>query len=176
MKYGDFCTFCAAMMGTDAWPRQCPACKQFMYRNQTPVGLAVIPVYKHEPLKDTLTFGLFVIRRGKNMSKAGELALAGGFLEGGETWQQGIAREANEETGGGIQLDADLIDTFHVETSLVENVLLVFGLAQPGVPYDAIRFVANAEVDDYAVLWKPEKLAFPTHTKVCKMFFDQFGR
>lgn len=170
MKYGDFCTYCAAMMGTDSWPRRCPACKQFMYRNPTPVGVGVIPVIKNDG--PNRPYGLLVIRRDIEPEK-GKLALPGGFMEYGETWQRAIAREVDEETGGGVMLDAESIAPYHVETATNGN-LLIFGIA-PGYPYEAIRFQANNEVQEWDVLWRPEPLAFPTHTKVAEKFFTIFA-
>jgi len=170
MKFGDFCTYCAAMMGTDTWPRQCPACKQFMYRNPTPVGVGVIPIIRNDV--PGRPYGLLVIRRDIEPEK-GKLALPGGFMELGETWEQAIARETDEETGGGVMLEPTGIKPFHVETATNGN-LLIFGIAAH-YPYEAIRFRPNNEVQEWDVLWRPEQLAFPTHTKVAEHFFELFA-
>ena len=61
---------------------KCPTCGS--WRNPAPVSVLVVPAND----------GVLVIRR--NIPPVGKLALPGGFIDLGETWQQAGAREAHE--------------------------------------------------------------------------------
>ena len=170
MKFGDFCTHCGHFLGRDETsPRQCSDCHQFMYRNPTPVAVAVVPVLERP---SSSKVGLLVVRR--NLPPIGQLALPGGFMECGESWQQAVARELREETGISVAAETpEDITIFHVDTSLHNNILLMFGLTNP-VRYGDIKFTPNSEVQEIKVLWEPEDLCFPTHTKIAKRFFSEY--
>ncbi len=152
------CTFCGARFPPGRpWPRRCGACGVTSYLNPTPVAVAVQPVGA----------GLLVVRRGIPPAED-LLALPGGYIDVGETWQEAAVRELTEETG----LDADpsavrLFDTL----SAPDGTLLVFGLlpAIDGLP----DFAPNDETLGLAVLSEPEPLGFELHTLVADRWFAE---
>ena len=74
------------------WPRVCAACGTIAYRNPLPVAVALLPVF------DARGTGLVVITRTIEPQRGG-VALPGGFVDLGETWQKAVVRELKEETG-----------------------------------------------------------------------------
>src|SRR5688572_992089 len=93
-KRNSHCSYCGQPYTAEqSWPRQCAGCNNISYLNPTPVAVVLLPV----------DGGLLTIRRSIEPKK-GMLALPGGFINYGESWQQGGARELYEETG--IQIDA----------------------------------------------------------------------
>jgi ADP-ribose pyrophosphatase YjhB (NUDIX family) len=157
------CSFCGQPFGRDQpWPRTCSRCSQISFLNPLPVGVLLLPVGD----------GVLCVRRSIEPG-VGKLALPGGFLDNGETWQQGCARELFEETG--IRIDPDEVSTYRVHSaSSREGLLLVFGLARPRQPGELPEFVANSEVSERVVLTEPQELVFPLHTHVLREFFAEF--
>jgi 8-oxo-dGTP pyrophosphatase MutT (NUDIX family) len=149
----DHCGFCGTRFppGLD-WPRTCPACGRTSYRNPLPVAVAVVPVAGE---------GLLVVRRA--IPPEG-LALPGGFVEVGESWQDAAARELAEETG--VRADPARIRELRV-LSAPDGTLLVFG-AVPEVGRDALAaFAPSPEVSGLDVLGAPsDDVVFPLHAQV----------
>ncbi|MEU7907766.1 NUDIX domain-containing protein [Actinoplanes sp. NPDC049118] len=155
------CTFCGArFVPGQPWPRRCGACGEASYLNPKPVAVAVQPVGG----------GLLVVRRGIPPAEK-TLALPGGYIDVGETWEQAAARELSEETG--LAADpgaARLYDTI----SAPDGTLLVFGLFPALSSADELPPVeANTEVLDRLVLHGPEPLGFELHTRVANRYFAQ---
>jgi ADP-ribose pyrophosphatase YjhB (NUDIX family) len=92
------------------------------------------------------------------------LALPGGFIELGESWQEAAVREAREETG--LEVDPERVRELRV-LSAPDGTLLVFGLAPP-VPATALdAFVPSAEVRELVVADGPrDDLVFDLHAQV----------
>ncbi|HND22217.1 MAG TPA: NUDIX domain-containing protein, partial [Acidobacteriota bacterium] len=101
-KRNSHCSFCGAPFADDQpWPRVCGNCHNITFRNPIPVAVVLVPVES----------GLLMIRRGIEPRK-GMLALPGGYVNFGESWQQAAAREVLEETG--LPLDPAEISLFDV--------------------------------------------------------------
>jgi len=150
------CTFCGARFTPgQPWPRRCAACGETSYLNPKPVAVALQPVGS----------GLLVVRRGIPPA-ADRLALPGGYIEVGETWQQAAVRELAEETG--IKADAAGVRLFDT-VSAPDGTLLVFGLLPPvtSVP----DFPASTETLALEVLRGPADLGFSLHTDAANRYF-----
>jgi ADP-ribose pyrophosphatase YjhB (NUDIX family) len=76
---------------------RCPVCNRFYYNNPVPCVTAILETEE----------GILLILRGK-APKAGWWALPGGFLDIGESPEEGARREFEEETGL-FALELDLI-------------------------------------------------------------------
>jgi ADP-ribose pyrophosphatase YjhB (NUDIX family) len=153
------CTFCGARFPPgQAWPRRCAACGETSYLNPNPVAVAVQPVGG----------GLLVVRRG-NPSARDRLALPGGFIEVGETWQEAAVRELFEETG--LRSDSTAVRLFDT-LSAGDGTLLVFGLL-PAIASsaDLPPFTADDETLAVEVLPGPAELGFDLHTRVANRYF-----
>lgn len=116
--------------------------------------------------------GVLLVRR--NIQPGfGKLALPGGYLDAGETWQEGTARELREETG--LDVHPDLFNLHHVASSLDKKHVLIFGRS-PFFPNAGLldTFKPNHEVSELVIAETPVELAFKTHTEVlarCLGFF-----
>lgn len=157
------CSYCGTPFSPAAgWPRSCAACGGITYRNPLPVAVALLPV------RAAAGTGLVVVRRAIEPGR-GLLALPGGFVDLGETWQQAVVRELDEETG--IEASADdvrLADALSGDTGH----LLVFGLLPERAAEDLPPVVATEETDDREILLAPAELAFPLHTEAVRNWFD----
>lgn len=126
------------------------------YKNPLPVAVVLLPVAKG---------GLLTVRR--NIPPVGQLALPGGYVDWGETWQQAAAREVHEETG--LTVDPNTLEPFHLQS--VENGhLLIFALAPHTDDFDPS--FSNAEVQGLVLVNQPTQLAFPAHTDALQRYFQ----
>lgn len=152
------CSFCGAAFPENAgWPRTCTACGRPTYRNPVPVAVVLLPV----------DGGLLTIRRTIDPGR-GKLALPGGFINYGESWQAAGARELQEETG--IHIEPGELAVFRV-LSAPDGTLLLFAQAQGRDTTDLAEFAASDETSEMVVLRGPEELAFPLHTQVVEEYF-----
>ena len=153
------CSWCGTAYPSHApWPRTCGGCGNTSYANPLPVAVAVVPVGS----------GVLVIRRTIPPG-IGKLALPGGFLEVGETWQEGCARELREETG--LPTDPGEVRLFRAHSAAREGLLLLFGLCRRFYPHEVPDFAPNSEASEMAVVPAPLELAFPLHTAVLLDYF-----
>jgi len=141
-----------------SWPRTRSACGAVSYANPIPVAVVV------QPVDD----GVLCIRQGIEPGR-GMLALPGGFINLGESWQAAAARELREETG----LEIDLAEMRALQVlSAPDSTLLVFGIAPALAASDLPRFGDTPESTGRVVLTRSEELAFPLHTKVLQEFLE----
>jgi ADP-ribose pyrophosphatase YjhB (NUDIX family) len=143
-----------------------------VYFNPTPVVVAIVPVRAINPATGALETGLLTIERGIE-PQIGHLALPGGYLER-EEWRAGLLRELREETG--ITFD----HTACVEIKAVRSIdqdrkIALFGSVPPIEMSALDHFVANHECPRFEVIFKPEELAFATHTEMARLFFDSLA-
>jgi ADP-ribose pyrophosphatase YjhB (NUDIX family) len=96
------------------------------------------------------------------------LALPGGYINIGESWQEAGAREVWEETG--LRLAPAEIRDFAVLTSS-DGYLLVFGVAAPRTAADLPPFAPTNETSERVVLPGATELAFSLHTQALAMYF-----
>ena|SRR5690348_14683541 len=154
-----FCSFCGTRFSGLSYPRECVNCGQVTYRNPLPVAVAIVPV----------DGGVMAIRRGIE-PQMGKLALPGGYIEFGESWQEATARELFEETG--IRIQAESIEQFLV-SSAPDGKVLVFGLAPP-VPSTVLEsWVATPEALELVVIREPVDLAFQLHTEALRRYLTK---
>ena len=154
-----YCSYCGhPFERNQPWPRYCRHCRNASFLNPLPVAVILVPVGN----------GLLLIRRAHEPGR-GKLALPGGFIEIGETWQEAAARELREETG--LSLSPQEIQPFWVGSDRT-GFLLVFGrgprLAQSELP----AFSPSPEVSERIVMTQPVPLAFPLHTRAMRKFFE----
>lgn len=157
-----YCSCCGAKYGVDAWPRACTACDSLTWRNPIPVGVALLPVGDR----------LVGIRRGID-PKRGEIALPGGFIDYGESWQEGVCRELREELG--IGADPASVALFAAHSTPSNQQIVLFGLL-PGISEKELPdFVPNREVIDRLLLAGTEDYAFSLHARVVREWFATRG-
>lgn len=159
VKKNSHCTHCGGAFPEDArWPRKCNHCGNTSYVNPLPVAVLVVPVDN----------GVLVVRRNIEPRK-GQLALPGGFIDFGESWQAAAARELREEAG--VVTDPDTICVLDV-LSAPDGTLLVFGLAERLTSAELPPFIETSETSERVIVSAPTELAFPLHTRVLTAYFD----
>ena len=160
-RKNNHCSYCGQAFAADqSWPRTCAGCGQISYLNPLPVSVVLLPVGA----------GLLAIRRTIEPHR-GKLALPGGFINLGESWQEAGARELLEETG--TRIDPAEIQDFRV-LSAPDGTVLIFGLARRREPADLPAFVENTETSECTVVTDPDKMAFPLHAQAVREFFTSF--
>ncbi|WP_329181360.1 NUDIX domain-containing protein [Streptomyces sp. NBC_01477] len=157
------CSSCGTRYPADAgWPRRCPGCGTFAYRNPSPVAVALLPV------RGPRGTGLVVIRRTIEPSR-GLLALPGGFIDHGESWQHAVTRELAEETGiTAADSDVVLADALTDEAG---GYLLLFGLLPERDAGELPPSVPTDETEGHQLLDAPQELGFPLHTLAAGRWF-----
>ncbi|MFB9446270.1 NUDIX domain-containing protein [Dactylosporangium vinaceum] len=162
MALHDHCSYCGAAYPQGApWPRTCTSCGETTWRNPLPVAVVLLPVDTDEGR------GIVVVRRDIEPMR-GELALPGGFIELGETWQEAAARELREETT--IPADPAEVRLFDVQSVRSGN-LIVFGVLPPR-PYNTLpASVPTDESLGFEIAVGPRPLCFPTHTDMLAAYF-----
>ncbi|MEZ0072047.1 NUDIX domain-containing protein [Planotetraspora sp. GP83] len=152
------CSFCGtAFAPGQTWPRTCSGCANTSYLNPLPVAVMVLPVDDD----------LLVIRRDIEPHRGG-LALPGGFIDIGESWQQAAVRELHEETG--IVVDADDLRLFNV-LSAPDGTVLIFALGPRTSSAILPPIASTAETSEWSLIDGPQELAFPLHTRIVTEYF-----
>ena len=160
----DHCSYCGTRYADGLnWPRTCAQCGETTWSNPLPVAVVLLPVTHNDG-----RLGLVVVRRDIEPFR-GEIALPGGFIETGESWQEAAVRELREETD--LIAKPDEISLFTVHSSFNGYTLLVFGVLPPR-PVESLPPSAPTEESmEWLVLTEPTRLCFPTHTLAMADFF-----
>lgn len=167
-----YCSHCGTAFAPPlAYPRTCAQCGVEIWANPIPVSVVLLPVVAEAGE------GLLVVRRGIEPRK-GFLALAGGFLEAHETWQQGGARELEEEAG--IAIDPAGLECFwFTSTAPRPDRVLLFSVARAVKQGDLPRFAPNHEAPERGAVFGPDGLAevfaFPLHAEAVRRHFAARG-
>ncbi len=163
MQPHTFCSFCGVRFPEGmGWPRTCLACGNTTYRNPLPVAVVLVPV---------VDGGLLLIRRAIE-PQVGKLALPGGFVNHGETWQEAAAREVREETG--ISVAAESIRELGVR-SAPDGTILLFGLSAAVERSAVAAFRLTAETSECLVVDAPvPDMAFPLHAEAVAAYFKRY--
>ena len=153
------CTFCGARFPPhQPWPRRCVPCGETSYQNPKPVAVVLQPVGT----------GLLVVRRGIPPARD-RLALPGGYIDVGETWQAATTRELAEETG--LTADPATVTLFDT-VSAPDGTLLVFGLLPALASASGLGPPAPTdETLGWEILYGPTELGFGIHTAIAGRFF-----
>jgi ADP-ribose pyrophosphatase YjhB (NUDIX family) len=135
------------------------------WSNPLPVAVVLLPVAYADGRR-----GLVVVRRAIEPFLGG-LALPGGFIETGESWQEAAVRELLEETGlPGVSHEVRLFDA---KSSHNGRSLHLFGLLPPR-PAESLPPPGPTEESlEWLVLTEPTELVFRTHTQVMAAFFGR---
>ncbi|MDB5320705.1 MAG: hypothetical protein JWN40_2336 [Phycisphaerales bacterium] len=157
-----FCSFCGTHFDQTAlWPRTCHRCKQTSYVNPVPVAVLILDIGG----------GVLAVRRAI-APHIGKLALPGGFIGVGESWQRAGVREVFEETT--IAVDETKISDLYTR-SAPDGTVLVFGSVKIAPP-DLSGFKPNEEVSELTILRQPTELAFPLHTNALSDYLGRVNR
>lgn len=156
------CSYCGTRFRiSDSWPKNCTLCGNTSYLNPLPVVVLLVPV----------DGGLVVARRNIE-PRRGTFVLPGGYLDLGETWQQGAQREMFEETG--IMVDVEGITLYDVSNGL-DNTLVIVGLAS-NQPASCLQPFSSEETQEIGLIREPVQLGFPLHNLLVKRYFAEAGR
>jgi ADP-ribose pyrophosphatase YjhB (NUDIX family) len=151
------CSYCGARFpSSESWPRRCAHCGNSSYLNPIPVAVVLLPIEG----------GLVVVRRNTEPRK-GTLTLPGGYIDLGETWQEGGQRELFEETG--IEISREELKLYDVANGL-DGTLVVFGLAEER-PRSCLKLFTSEETQEVTMIDKPVELGFELHTLVVARYF-----
>jgi len=151
-----YCSYCGNKSFVKTYPKQCFYCGQITYANPISATNMLIRVFKDHKV------GFLLVHR-KNEPAKNTWALPGGYLDAGETWEEGTIREVLEETGLVIP-KRNLF--FHRSISEVSNnTLLIFAGEDisPMIRWEDIKFSPNSEVSELKVGFYGEKLGFRNH-------------
>src|SRR5580765_6603776 len=144
-KKNSHCSYCGALFDdTLSWPRKCANCGEMTFLNPIPVVVVIVPVDD----------GVLLIRRDVE-PRRGFMALPGGYVDLGETWQEAGAREVYEETG--IRIDAAKLHAFQVHSGDYDT-LLIFAIAAPMKQSDLPPFTHTNETTERVVVREPQEL------------------
>ena len=156
------CSHCGTRYPTEApWPIHCRSCGNTNYLNPVPVVVVLVPVGG----------GLVVARRNIE-PRIGTLVLPGGYLDLGETWQEGAQRELYEETG--ILISPGDISLYDVSNGL-DNTLVISGLAARQ-PRSCLKPFSSSETQEITLIEVPVELGFPLHNLLIRRYFTETGQ
>lgn len=166
MPKNSHCSHCgAAFTQNQLWPRACSVCGEVTFLNPVPVTIVLLPVLLEEAEVGGAV-GIVAVRRAIAPRK-GELALPGGYVDYGETWQMAGAREMREEAC--IEIEPDQLHPIEVFSS-PDGTLIVAGIVPPIWRGDLPGFRHNTESNERVILTQPEPMAFELHTELVTQY------
>lgn len=152
------CHYCGSQYPqVESFPRTCPACGRQVWSNPLPVAVVAVRAEG----------GVLIIKRGIEPAK-GKWALPGGFLETGETWQEGSCREVFEETG--LRIDPAGIELVEALSVAQNSQIILFSVTRSSYRLSDFAFESSEEALDLRVMREPEELAFAGHTTFARKF------
>jgi ADP-ribose pyrophosphatase YjhB (NUDIX family) len=157
-RRNSFCSYCGTPFADLQWPRKCAWCGNLTFQNPIPVVVGLIPVNS----------GVLVIRRGVAPRK-GWLALPGGYIEVGESYEAALVREVYEETG--LELNVKLVKLINVRSAL-DGTLIIFATTSEHSKEALPAFSTTDETTERMVIGGPIELAFPMHTELVEAYFN----
>ena len=158
------CSYCGTLWPSGMpWPRTCAGCGETTWSNPLPVAVVLLPTTHADG-----STGMVVVRRDIEPFR-GEIALPGGFIETGESWQEAAVRELREETG--LLAEPGEIRLFDVHSSHRGISLLIFGVLPARVAEELPESAPTEESMEWLVLTEPTALCFPTHTQAMADYF-----
>jgi ADP-ribose pyrophosphatase YjhB (NUDIX family) len=150
------CGYCGARYTQADWPRTCAGCGRTSWANPLPVSVVLVPTGG----------GLLLVRRA--IPPIGQLALPGGYINLGESWEEAGAREVEEETG--LHIDPGELVHFQTRsTPAPDSLIIIFAVARPRAELPA--FTPNEEVSELVVAREPTELAFSLHSDAMAAWF-----
>lgn len=163
----DHCSFCGNKYKSDLWPRVCSCCKNTTFRNPIPVAVGILPFKS----KDN-NYGLLLVRRNIKPF-IGELCLPGGFINWGESWQQAISREVEEETF--VKTDPDEFNFANIHSTPDGTRVLIFGYTDKIRNYDMLtNFKETNETSELLIGDNLTELCFSLHQSVYNDWFEHY--
>ena len=155
------CSYCGSKFAEQKiFPRRCWTCHNDTWANPLPVVVALISANTPD---NGWKRGVIIQRRNIEPGK-GKMALPGGYIDLGETWQEACAREVREEIG--LITNPMHYSLFGVNMGNDNNTILIFAEYNTTVSWESVNslFVANEEVSLVDLAYTPQELAFPSHT------------
>ena len=138
----------------------CPECKTIHYQNPKPTATLILPK------EDTILF----VRRAFEPEK-GSWSLPGGFLELGETLEEGAKRELKEETNLNGEV-VKLLGTCSHFNSIFGDVLLI-GMVMNVTNWDELQTGDDAYDATFFKINEYPALAFECHQKIFNMYINK---
>ena len=158
-KQHKFCSFCGTRFPDDIGsPLTCTDCGNTTWCNPAPVAVVLLPIDD----------GVLTVRRGINPGK-GQLALPGGFIDCGETWQEAAVREVVEETA--VIIAPEQLSVLNVR-SATDDTVIIFARGPHLREADLPPFVPSRESAERIIARQPLELAFAFHTELLRAFFE----
>ena len=136
----------------------CKSCDSIHYQNPKPTATLILPK------DDTILF----VRRAYEPEK-GSWSLPGGFLELGETLEQGAKRELKEETNLNGEV-IKLLGTCSHFNSVFGDILLI-GMIMNISNWNELKTGDDAYDATFFKLDKCPRLVFECHQKIFNMYF-----
>jgi 8-oxo-dGTP pyrophosphatase MutT (NUDIX family) len=108
--------------------------------------------------------GFLLVRRSVK-PHIGGLCFPGGFIDWGESWQEGMSREIYEETN--VITDPNEFDLISVNSTPDNKRILIFGMSKIIRRYDSVdNFISTNETSELVIGCTETKLCFSLHQQI----------